>query len=246
MFAYLIFNLFVAHIVTDFYFQTDISCKNKKEKGLKSPELYIHTFGVFALSWLSVFCCSGWWLAILIGVSHFLIDINKPILHKHFKKNNELWVFLIDQLLHLGALGGIAYLWQQQNSWQEFEWLTECTTRYVLLGTALLLAHKPSNILLNLIIKFYEVPLPQHNVQDGEEEHGAFHSGALIGTLERVLMIILIVLSQYEAIGFLIAAKSILRFSSVNESEKSEYVVAGTFISFCIALVLGLLVGKLG
>lgn len=48
-----------------------------------------------------------------------------------------------------------------------------------------------------------------------------------------------------EAIGFLIAAKSILRFSSVNESEKSEYVVAGTFISFCIALILGLLVLKL-
>lgn len=42
------------------------------------------------------------------------------------------------------------------------------------------------------------------------------------------------------------AAKSILRFSSVNESEKSEYVVAGTFISFCIALALGLMVVKLG
>ena len=91
----------------------------------------------------------------------------------------------------------------------------------------------------------HEVPVPNDSSERDSELHGAFHSGALIGTLERVLMIVLIVMSQYEAIGFLIAARSILRFSSVNESEKSEYVVAGTFISFCIALFLGLLVVKL-
>ena len=64
-------------------------------------------------------------------------------------------------------------------------------------------------------------------------------------------MIFFIVLNQYEALGFLLAAKSILRFSqtkdgdSVNgdaESEKSEYVLAGSFLSVLIALFLALLV----
>lgn len=246
MLPYLIFNLFVAHVVADFYLQTDESCIRKAEKGLKGWELYKHVLCVLALSWLVVFDWNGWWLAAVVAGSHLVIDALKPYVQKRCGTNNELWVFVTDQLLHLGVLGSAGYLWLQYNSWQEFDWLMECPQRYVLLATALVLAHKPSNILLNLIIKYYEVPVPNDSSDGESEPHGAFHSGALIGTLERVLMIVLIVMSQYEAIGFLIAAKSILRFSSVNESEKSEYVVAGTFISFCIALALGLTVVKLG
>lgn len=246
MLPYLLYNLFVSHIIADFYFQTDKSCVKKAEKGLKGWVLYIHALWVLALTWLLVGDLNGWWLAAIVASSHLVIDSMKLCIQKRCGTNNELWVFLIDQILHLGILGGVGYLWLQYNCWHEFGWLQACYLKYVLLATALLLAHKPSNILLNLIIKFYEVPVPNDSAESDSEPHGAFHSGALIGTLERVLMIVLIVMSQYEAIGFLIAAKSILRFSSVNESEKSEYVVAGTFISFCIALTLGLLVVKLG
>lgn len=246
MLPYLIFNLFVAHIVADFYLQTDESCRRKSEKGLKGLELYKHVLCVLALAWLVVFDWNGWWIAAIVACSHLAIDAVKPYVQRRCGANNELWVFVIDQMLHLGVLSGAGYLWLQNNSWQEFGWLMECSQKYVLLLTALVLAHKPSNILLNLIIKYYEVPVPNDSAEGVSEPHGAFHSGALIGTLERVLMIVLIVMSQYEAIGFLIAAKSILRFSSVDESEKSEYVVAGTFISFCIALALGLMVVKQG
>lgn len=246
MLQYLVFNLFVAHIVADFYFQTDKSCARKAEKGLKGCTLYIHALWVLALTWLVVFDLNAWWLATIVACSHLAIDAVKPYVQKRCGANNELWVFVIDQMLHLGVLGGSGYLWLQYNSWQEFGWLMACSHKYVLLLTALVLAHKPSNILLNLIIRYYEVSVPNDSTSNEKELHGAFHSGALIGTLERILMIVLIVMSQYEAIGFLIAAKSILRFSSVNESEKSEYVVAGTFISFCIALALGLIVVKLG
>ena len=53
-------------------------------------------------------------------------------------------------------------------------------------------------------------------------------------------------MSQYEAIGFLIAAKSILRFSEASKGdEKSEYVLTGTLLSLAIALCLGILVLKI-
>lgn len=246
MYWYLTFNLFVAHIIADFYFQSDESCQRKDEEGLRGLEHYKHTMWVFVFSLLFVFCSNAWWLASMIAIAHLLIDLIKSDLQRCIKTNGNLWVFIGDQLLHIVVIGVAAYIWLQYNDWKEFDWLMQCSPKYVLLATAMVLAHKPSNILLNLIIKYYEVPVPQDNKQDGSDEHGAFHSGALIGTLERILMIVLIVMSQYEAIGFLIAAKSILRFSSVNESEKSEYVVAGTFISFCIALALGLMVVKLG
>lgn len=247
MYSHILFNLFIAHIIADFYLQTDDRCIAKKEKGFKGKELWIHALFVLVLTWLVVFDVKAWWLAAVVGVSHLLIDAIKPSVVKRIGDRNELWAFLVDQALHLGIIACVASWWLQCNDWDEFKWLLACSPKYVLLVTAMVIAHKPSNILINLIIRYYEVPIPTDEKTDAEldgedKKHGAFHSGALIGTMERVLMIILIVLSQYEAIGFLIAAKSILRFSDVNESEKSEYVVAGTFLSFGIALLLGLLV----
>ena len=72
--------------------------------------------------------------------------------------------------------------------------------------------------------------------------HGLIISGALIGTLERWLIVFFMAIQQYEAIGFLVAAKSILRFSETKESEKSEYVLAGTLVSIAIAVACGSLI----
>ena len=53
-----------------------------------------------------------------------------------------------------------------------------------------------------------------------------------------------IVLGQFEAVGFLIAAKSILRFKDDN-TIKSEYVLIGTMLSFEIAIALGISINLL-
>lgn len=45
---------------------------------------------------------------------------------------------------------------------------------------------------------------------------------------------------QFEAIGFIVAAKSILRFKDT-DTAKTEYVLAGTFLSFGIAILCGLM-----
>ncbi len=64
-------------------------------------------------------------------------------------------------------------------------------------------------------------------------------AGRLIGRLERFLILTFIILKQYEAIGLLVAAKSIFRFS---ESRKvGEYVLIGTLLSFTIAILVGLI-----
>lgn len=48
-------------------------------------------------------------------------------------------------------------------------------------------------------------------------------------------------LRQFEAIGFIVAAKSLLRFKET-DTAKTEYVLAGTFLSFGIAIACGLMV----
>jgi hypothetical protein len=67
---------------------------------------------------------------------------------------------------------------------------------------------------------------------------GLANGGRLIGTLERALIFVLILTDQAAGIGFLIAAKSVLRFGSVSDDRKaSEYIIIGTLASFAWAIV---------
>jgi hypothetical protein len=64
----------------------------------------------------------------------------------------------------------------------------------------------------------------------------------------RTLVLTFVLFGQFQAIGFLIAAKSILRFGDKNgnnPSKQTEYVLIGTLLSFTMALFIGILVKKL-
>jgi len=74
-------------------------------------------------------------------------------------------------------------------------------------------------------------------------------AGIWIGILERILVVTFVLFNQFQAIGFLIAAKSILRFSDRSEDnprKQTEYVLIGTLISFTIALFIGLIIKSIG
>ena len=49
-------------------------------------------------------------------------------------------------------------------------------------------------------------------------------------------------MGRYEVMGFLIAAKSIVRFGE-KDKDQTEYYLAGTLLSIFIAVVAGLMVG---
>ncbi len=68
---------------------------------------------------------------------------------------------------------------------------------------------------------------------------GLAHGGRLIGLLERALIVLLVISGNHTGIGFLIAAKSILRFDVASESRAAgEYVIIGTLASFAWALAV--------
>ncbi len=260
----LILNLIVAHILGDFYLQWDSMCKDKMLRHFKSKLLYLHFLIILVLSFLAVWSRCAWWLALIIAISHFVIDGVKSYLENKCCIS-KIVLFLGDQILHSTVIIVVANLWFSVNGcWMQFPWVTDLCTNHPLwvkTGLAMLLALRPANILLVLILKACKVNVPSTTLDpsikgevtengDGgshynQDEHGNFHSGALIGCVERALMLAFVIISQYEALGFLVAAKSILRFSQVTEGEKSEYVLAGTLLSLAIALSLGILVLKI-
>ena len=69
-------------------------------------------------------------------------------------------------------------------------------------------------------------------------------ASAWIGILERILIVIFVTTAQFQAIGFLVAAKSIFRFNDTREEGtlKAEYFLLGTMISFTLAIITGLAV----
>jgi hypothetical protein len=69
-------------------------------------------------------------------------------------------------------------------------------------------------------------------------------AGMWIGCLERVLILTFVMFGRFEAVGFLIAAKSIFRFGGRDAGEarsETEYFLVGTLTSFAAAIAVGLL-----
>jgi len=64
--------------------------------------------------------------------------------------------------------------------------------------------------------------------------------GRTIGALERALALTLVLLGEYAAIGWIIAAKSLARFKALEDREFAEYFLIGTLASFLLALVAGI------
>ncbi|MCV6628749.1 MAG: hypothetical protein OIF50_02705 [Flavobacteriaceae bacterium] len=93
----------------------------------------------------------------------------------------------------------------------------------------------PANQWIREFFRIYR--LKQHKKENKTEDTNA---GRLIGVLERILVTTFVISNQFAAVGFLIAAKSILRFQD-HETLKTEYVLIGTMLSFGTAIILALL-----
>jgi hypothetical protein len=106
--------------------------------------------------------------------------------------------------------------------------------KYIVLFAGILFILKPTNIFIKEMLSTFEI---ESTPQSQELEK----AGRLIGILERILVIIFVLIGQFGAIGFLIAAKSILRYKDT-DLLKTEYVLIGTMLSFGMAILVGLLI----
>jgi hypothetical protein len=73
-------------------------------------------------------------------------------------------------------------------------------------------------------------------------------AGRWIGIIERVLVLTFVLIGEWSAVGFLLAAKSVLRFGDLRDARdkgQTEYVLIGTLLSFGLTILTGLLVREL-
>lgn len=226
---YLLLLQIISHILSDYFFQTHKNAIEKNEKGFKSDFIIKHILITFVCSWILSFDINFIFCSLGIATIHFAIDGLKKSL------NTSKYSFFIDQIIHVGTI--ILFVWLFEKYFiSDTVFILNIKLKWLFLILSYLLCIKPANIFIRELLIISNIKLPS-------EKDELENAGKLIGTLERILVLTLVILNQYEAIGFLIAAKSILRYKE-NDTTKTEYVLIGTMASFAIAMFLGIIYSK--
>ncbi|SMO62115.1 hypothetical protein [Fodinibius sediminis] len=105
-------------------------------------------------------------------------------------------------------------------------------------GAGILLVINEMNIVLRYMLKV--MGLASLGTQEDKVSNEEYSMGRLIGLLERIFIVIFVLLNQYSAIGFILAAKGVTRFSNFKDDRPfAEYVLIGTLLSTLLALITG-------
>lgn len=229
----LFLKLLLAHLLGDFLLQPESWVKEKEKKKVKSSKLYFHVaIHLILLLLFLQFDITQYWLGILlIIISHYSFDVLK--IYAQNKNNKRVW-FFIDQLLHIIILVLASLLYTDFS----FSLDTFLTDKILLLLVSILLTTYVSAIIIKIIIT-------QWNPESKKENDDSLaKAGRYIGILERLFVFIFVVTNHWEAIGFLLAAKSVFRFGDLTSSKDrklTEYILIGTLLSFGLAILIGIL-----
>lgn len=243
MFKEYLLLMLLGHILADFYTQTYSIAEKKREK---LEWVFIHCFMYFLTVTIVSIPVISFKILLLDAVAslcHAIIDIMKYIYLKNRKKENAT-VFIVDQCLHLICIVVIAYIWTNNKirlrelklvlDFFDTANISEILACKWFLG--LLLIYKPANILIQNLIGLYKPKTNNHEIKSDN------NTGRKIGTIERLIMFILLYLNQYSAIGLVLTAKSIARYDQITKDEKfAEYYLLGTLISVGITVVCAVL-----
>jgi hypothetical protein len=226
----LFIKLILAHFLGDFLFQPEKWVAHKEQHKHKSKFLYWHILVHLGALLLVLQANFNYWLGIgIIIISHYIIDVIK--LHLKSKLNTRL-LFGLDQLAHIIVITIVVSIYEPF----EFHIENLYNPNLLLLITNILGVTVVSSIIMKTIIsKWY---LEENSNSDSLENAGAY-----IGMLERLFIFAFIAMNYWEGIGFLLAAKSVFRFSDLSKSKDrklTEYILIGTLISFGLAFIFGM------
>lgn len=241
--------LLCGHLIGDFLLQNNWSIERKKQFKFMLMHVVIVTL-VTAL----VLGSLRWEIYAIIFVTHLITDLVKT---HWFEKSTP--AFFIDQNVHIGVLVIITFLYPEAAT---TGWLGNLDTDWqhrvmqgVIVTNAIILTIPASSIAIGLCMNAL-LALEKNRIKRDEPDQskakseieeidnalneGLSQGGAYIGGLERILTLLLVLGGEAAGVGFLIAAKSILRFGELQKQGRrvSEYIIIGTMMSFTAALVI--------
>lgn len=237
--------ILLGHIIGDFYVQTD-KMAEKKKKSIKY--MLIHCLIYAIVMGVCFYILSGNVGCILmisgfVFLSHLIIDLLKSECDRKTVKY-EYMIFLVDQIIHIMVLLLGSYIVEQRFSFQmENELMINGIKmnmrNCVVVALTALVCWKPAAIFISLVFKMIPETIEQANqimnVKGKIENEGA-KIGSWIGILEREIILMLGLMGQFSAIGFVLTAKSLARFKQLENKSFAEKYLVGTLLSALIAI----------
>lgn len=210
--------LLFAHVLADFALQTGWINAQKH----RAPVMLLHG----ALVLLSAQAATGQIASpalLALAAAHVLIDTAK--IRGGFR---HFTGFVTDQAAHLATLAAVAL-------WVPDLWATGLWAHW---PQVLPLMALGAGLITALIAGQYAVGLLMRRHAPRIRNDGLREGGRQIGLLERGLIFALMLGGLPLGVGFLIAAKSVLRFGTASRDQRSaEYVIIGTLASFGWAIL---------
>ena len=225
-------KLILAHFAADFFFQ------NRRFVDLKTRSVVwtlLHA-AIFCLVAILLFASSPINLLIIailgLGLLHFAVDVVKARCI-----DNSLVVFLADQAIHITIIGIASAVLQGITLHQIIQsvvyWFD--SPKFLIISSALILATLGGSVFVSAVMLPFVRQLPEH------EFMGLDNAGLYIGQFERLLVLVLTLTNNFAGIGFIFAAKSVIRFPEAHsEKHFAEYYLIGTMASFAFASLIGL------
>ncbi len=231
----------IAHVLGDFYLQSKAIAKGKQTS---FKNLVIHGIVYLLAMAMVILPLLGLtflkWV-LLAASLHFLVDWFKILFtqKRSLTDKNKTRLYLMDQLLHIILLAGTVFIAAQVETIQWTSVMSPLIEYFNLeIGLflkwmlALLIVIKPVSITIGIVLWQYQP------ITVDKEEVGHPGVGALIGILERLIILVMLSQSQYAAIGFVLTAKSIARYNKLIENPQfSEYYLLGTLLSMLLVIV---------
>lgn len=169
----------------------------------------------------------------VIAVMHLCIDAGKCAVERKTGKRNNT-PFFADQILHFAVIWvAVLFYVKTDGTIPGYYNAGLFKTYNLLFATGLLFCLKPANVLIRVCLSSLKV---NPAIEASLEDESLQKAGRWIGSMERAMAFVLVLLGQFTAIGFIIAAKSVLRY---DKTDKTEYVLVGTLMSFAVAFALG-------
>lgn len=220
--------LVLGHVLADFVLQTDAMIRDKH----RPPVFALHVAIVAVATWLILGVPAEPLLVALVTGSHAAIDAAKIRWGATGFRG-----FAFDQAAHLAMIALAAALFPA--AWAGGLWagpVLDGAPGIDRLPEAMALA---AGLIATVWAGGYAVQALMTGVPSPRYPSSLPRGGRLIGRLERLAILMLVLAGEPAAIGFLVAAKSILRFNEIardRDRHTSEYVIIGTLASFAWAI----------
>jgi hypothetical protein len=209
--------------------------------------LTVLTHCVFLLPYFSVVVFGS---MVGLGILHIVFDaVRAKLLEPRWRR--PLLLFLIDQTLH-GITLVVAWRLLLSASVHTSEpWLVPAAWLPALTAVCVVAAGYVFNgsggtMVVRKLLERYPQVLPAASSENSTTgvKLNSYAMGRTIGCLERHLVYTLVLLGQWGALGFVLAAKSIARFKEFESQPFADYYLIGTLASVLVAVVTGLVVGS--